>query len=122
MLLQKEDSGSKVNIKSYEPGEITLNIGQFSQAIFLLNGDKKDFSGAKSFQELNFEDIKPALVEKPEILIIGTGHNHQILPISLTKQINALGIAVEAMASRQACHTYQVLMYEQRVVYALIYP
>jgi len=122
MLLQKEDTQAKVSIKSYQVGEIKLNIGLFNEVILLVNGDKKDFDGAKSFIDLSFEDLKEQLAEKPEILIIGTGEKHQILPISLTKQINDMGIAVEAMASRQACHTYQVLMYEQRVIYALIYP
>jgi len=122
MLLQKENSQAKVSIRSYQAGEIKLNIGRFNEVILLVNGDKKDFTGASSFTDLSFGDLKHELASKPEILIIGTGEKHQILPLKITQQINDMGIAVESMASRQACHTYQVLMYEQRVIYALIYP
>ncbi len=122
MLLQKEATDASVNIKAYQVGEIKLNVGTFNEAVFLVDGEKKEFSGAKQFQQLTFEDLKNHLITKPEILIIGTGENHQILSPTITKQINDMGIAVEAMASRQACHTYQVLTYEQRIIFALIYP
>jgi uncharacterized protein len=122
MQFQKEISETRVSIKAYRAGEIRLNIGCFNQVVFLVNGDKKDFAGAKSFVELSFEDLKNHLIEQPEVFIIGTGEQHQLLSPKITQQINAMGIAVEAMASRQACHTYQVLTFEQRRVYALIYP
>ncbi len=122
MLLQKEATDAKVNIKAYKAGEIKLNIGIFKQVVFLVNGDKKDFNGAESFEKLSFDDLNKHLEIKPEVFIIGTGDKHQLLSSKITQQINAMGIAVEAMASRQACHTYQVLTYEQRRVYALIYP
>lgn len=122
MLLQKESTGAKVNIKSYQAGEIKLNIGSFNEVILLTNGDKKDFSGASRFEQLNFDHLKDFLDARPEILIIGTGNKHKMLPIEITRQVNSMGIAVEAMASRQACHTYQVLTYEQRIIYALIFP
>lgn len=122
MLLQKESSGSHVVIKAYEPGKIKLNIGISTDPVLLINGEKQDFSGADVFKELQLVDIEPFLNDKPEIIIIGTGEKHQILPIAITKAVNDLGIAIEAMASRQACHTYQVLTYEQRRVYSLIYP
>lgn len=122
MLLQKEDNKTSVNIKAYHPGEITLNVGRFSEAILLANGNVTTFAGAAEFEHLTLEELENALIEQPEVLIIGTGEKHQILPISITQCLNEKGIAVEAMASRQACHTYQVLVFEQRRICALIYP
>lgn len=122
MLLQKEASDSNVNIRAYKAGEIKLNIGIFNQVVFLVDGEKKDFNGAEIFEKLSFDDLSRHLEVRPEVFIIGTGEKQQLLPPKITQQINALGIAIEAMASRQACHTYQVLTYEQRRVYALIYP
>jgi uncharacterized protein len=122
MLLQKEATDTKVNIKAYKAGEIKLNIGIFNQVVFLADGDKKDFDGAQDFEQLSFDELNRHLEVKPEVFIIGTGNKHQLLSPKITQQINAMGIAIEAMASRQACHTYQVLTYEQRRVYALIYP
>jgi uncharacterized protein len=122
MHLQKESSDTHVVIKAYSPGEVRLNIGKYTEVVFLVDGRKKDFEDANSFNQLTFEALEQHLKDKPEILIIGTGEKHQILPINIVKKINDLGIAVEAMASRQACHTYQVLMFEQRRIFALIYP
>lgn len=122
MHLQKESNNTQVIIKAYEPGEIRLNIGKFTDAVFLVDGIKKDFKGAKIFSLLTFEDLEEFLKAKPEILIIGTGGKHHILPLKMVNKINELGIAVEAMASRQACHTHQVLMFEQRRIFSLIYP
>ncbi len=122
MLLQKEATDTNVNIKAYQAGEIKLNIGIFNQVVFLADGDKKDFSGAQNLAQLSFEDLSKHLETKPEIFIIGTGNKHQPFSAKIIQKINAMGIAIEAMASRQACHTYQVLTFEQRRVYALIYP
>jgi uncharacterized protein len=122
MLIQKEDNQTSVSIKAYQPGEITLNIGRYSEVIFLSNGLVEAFKGAKLFNELTIDELESALVDLPEILIIGTGEKHQLLPIKIVQTLNDRGVAVEAMASRQACHTYQVLMFEQRRICALIYP
>ncbi|PCI73052.1 MAG: hypothetical protein COB38_01955 [Gammaproteobacteria bacterium] len=40
---------------------------------------------------------------------------------ALIKYLNDKGIAIEAMASRQACHTYEVLAHDRRKVNALIF-
>jgi len=122
MLLQKEATDSKVNIRSYKAGEIHLNIGQFTDVVFLADGEKKEFLGAEEFDDLTFEQLRKHLDIIPEILIIGSGEKQRFLPLDIVKKINDLSIAVETMASRQACHTYQVLSYEKRVVFALIYP
>ncbi len=120
MQLQKESTQAKVIIKNYQPGKIGLNLGETDQVVFLVNGEVKKFEGANNFNELKYEDIN--LDEKPEILIIGTGEKFQLLSTELVSKINAKGVAVEAMASREACHTYQVLIFDQRIVWALIYP
>jgi len=122
MLLQKEISAEKVNIKAYKPGQITLNNGQFNHPVLLINGEKVEFTGAEEFEQLSILNIQSHLDCSPEILILGSGENHKILPLELIKGINKMGIAVESMASRQACHTYQVLIHDKRRVCALIYP
>lgn len=122
MLFQKESNEAQVNIKSYKPGNILTNLGVFDKPLFLVNGEMSRFDGSDIFEQLTSEQLVLSLAKKPEILIIGTGENHKILDIELTKTINDLGIAVEAMASRQACHTYQVLTFEQRRVSVLIFP
>lgn len=122
MLIQKEDAEGQIIIKSYQPGLIKLNIGEFNHVILLKNGTLGDFELTTSFDQLNQQLLQDIIQAKPEVLIIGSGEKHQMLPLQLVKLINQQGIAVESMASRQACHTYQVLVYEQRRVFALIFP
>jgi len=122
MLLQKESTGALVSIKAYQAGKITTNVGIFDHVISLSQGKLVEFDGAKTFDQLSFEDIEMHLDDEPEVLIIGSGETHQILPIRIVGKLNEIGIAVESMASRQACHTYQVLCHDQRKVRAIIYP
>jgi uncharacterized protein len=122
MLFQKETSQVGAVIKAYQPGSIRLNIGTFSTPVLLVNGEKKDYTGPDNYQNITSELLLNNLKELPEILIIGTGSSHQLLPMAITQAINKQGVAVESMASREACHTYQVLTFEQRRISALIFP
>jgi len=122
MLIQKEDAEGQIIIKSYRPGHIQLNVGEFNQVVLLQNGAMGEFDTAASFDQLTQEALEAIIQQKPEVLIIGSGEKHQMLPIALVHAINQQGIAVESMASREACHTYQVLAFDQRRVFALIFP
>ncbi len=122
MLFQKETSQASAVIKAYKPGLITLNIGEYDQAVLLVDGELKDYQGPQDYQQVSAEILLEHVTEQPEIMIIGTGEKHQILSPKITQTINKQGIAVESMASREACHTYQVLSFEQRRICALIFP
>ena len=122
MLFQKETNHAGAVIKAYQPGSIKLNIGVFNTPVLLVNGEKQDYSGPQDYHEITSESLLENLQELPEVLIIGTGSSHQLLPMAITQAINKQGVAVESMASREACHTYQVLTFEQRRVCALIFP
>ncbi len=122
MLFQKETNQAGVVIKAYEPGSIRLNIGVFNSPVLLVNGEKQDYVGPECYQDITSESLLANLQELPEVMIIGTGSSHHLLPIAITKALNNKGVAIESMASREACHTYQVLTFEQRRVCALIFP
>lgn len=57
-----------------------------------------------------------------EILIIGTGRESVRLPDTITQLFQQLGIQYEAMSSRKACSTYNVLVEEDRAVAAFLLP
>ncbi len=122
MLLQKEGTEAVVSIKAYEKGKIVTNVGIFGKVISLSGGKLVQFESAAVFADLTFENIEAHMKDKPEVLIIGSGDTHQILSARITGKLNEIGIAVESMASRQACHTYQVLSHDRRKVRAIIFP
>ncbi|PHS15877.1 MAG: hypothetical protein COA86_12705 [Kangiella sp.] len=121
MLLQKEIADGAVHIKAYSEGKIRLNIGEYTDLVILKEYKFVEINSIISFEELSTSLLDELTDNSPEILIIGTGFTHQIMDISLIKYLNDKGIAIEAMASRQACHTYEVLSHDRRKVNALIF-
>ncbi len=121
MLLQKETSDGAVHIKAYSDGKIKLNIGEYTDHVILKDYKFVEIESIASFEELSTDLLDKLTDNSPEILIIGTGANHQIMDLNLIKYINDKAIAIEAMASRQACHTYEVLAHDRRRVNALIF-
>jgi len=97
MLIQKEDAEGQIIIKSYQPGQIKLNVGEFKHVILLRNGAMGEFDNTVSFDQLSHEKLQDIITAKPEILIIGSGEKHQMLPLQLVQVINQRGIAVESM-------------------------
>ena len=61
------------------------------------------------------------LLQKPDILLLGTGEKQQFLAPRLMKPVAEAGTGLEVMDTAAACRTYNVLMAEDRhVVAALI--
>ena len=56
------------------------------------------------------------------LLLIGTGENIIELPNTVINNIKRLGISVDIMATGSAVRTYNVLLAEDRLVGALLYP
>ena len=58
---------------------------------------------------------------KPEVVLLGTGDQHQFLHPKITQNLTESGIPIECMTTAAACRTYNILMSEGRnVVAALI--
>lgn len=121
MLLQKEISDEAVHIKAYSKGKITLTSGEHSNWVFLTNNQLEKVTSDLSFDAITTELLDEISANQPEIIVIGTGYEHKIMDLTLIKYLNDKGIALEAMASRQACHTYEVLAHDRRRVNALIF-
>lgn len=63
-----------------------------------------------------------ALAGRIDVLLIGTGAEMAYLPRALRQALDAAGVAVEPMATPQACRTYNVLLGEGRRVGAALLP
>ena len=122
MLLQKEQNLNQIKIKGYKNKQINVSGELYDAPILLSAFELSMFSSAKHFSELTADLLLPKIPKGTEIILIGCGENHQFLRQKEIKQINDLGIAVEVMGTRQACHTFQVLTYENREVVALLFP
>lgn len=57
-----------------------------------------------------------------DVLLIGTGPEVAHIPLSLRKSLEDAGLGVDAMASPQACRTFNVLLGEGRRVAVALLP
>ncbi len=64
------------------------------------------------------DDVPPAprYENAPEILLVGTGERQHFLPTAVTAPLLAARVGIEAMDSKAAARTYNVLMAEGRNV------
>ena len=70
-----------------------------------------------------YGDAEPLLsaASDVDVLLIGTGPEPAHIPADLRNRLEAAGLGVDAMASPQACRTYNVLLGEgRRVALALL--
>lgn len=74
----------------------------------------------QGFDALNESHFAYILVMKPEIVLLGTGAQQRFPHPRLYQQLTAVGIGVESMDTPAACRTYNILMAEDRKVFAAI--
>lgn len=122
MLLQKESDDAELSIKSYQAGKIDISGKIYTSPILISQSMLVDFDDAREFSELVIETLIPQIPSGTEILIIGSGEKHQFLSAQAIKAVNDLGIALEVMDTRHACHTLQVLLHDNRKVVTLLFP
>jgi uncharacterized protein len=75
---------------------------------------------AQSFYALEPAHFEALLALKPEIVILGTGPRQRFPRPELTRALAEAAVGFEAMDTRAACRTYNILMAEGRAVVAAI--
>ena len=71
------------------------------------------------FQETHLQVIYEL---QPEVVLLGTGARHVILPPRLMVAFSQQDIGIEAMSTEAACRTFNVLVSEGRNVVAALMP
>ena len=114
------DSTNGNIIRSYTPGEIKLR-GEIIRSNLIISQDKviPDWD-PPAIEQLSIADFAPALEQKPEIILFGTGPLQKFPSISLLTEILRSGTAIEVMETGAACRTYNVLIGEFRSVVAAL--
>ncbi|MBX2839291.1 MAG: hypothetical protein KTR35_20720 [Gammaproteobacteria bacterium] len=123
MKFQLETSDQNL-ISNYGPGVISVNGTEYRQNL-LITAEKVFehwFDGPLSTLALeHFQPIFDMAPEsRPEIIVLGSGENHEFPNMSLLAELQSQGIALEVMNTRAACRTYSVLVSEFRQVAAAL--
>jgi hypothetical protein len=107
-------------IVKYGFGSVTIE-GETYQSDVIIYPDKVDSDWwRKEGHRLAVEDLRDAVVAKPEILIVGRGaYGFMTIPPETEKHIESLGIRLIAANTKEACDTHNKLGETSRVVTCL---
>lgn len=106
-----DDTGFKVNGVKYEGSLICVGN-------LLMSWSPKKFSEVTPESLSVFQILRPI----PEILIIGCGRHIQPVNSELRNFVRSTGMKLEAVDSRNAASTYNILNEEGRIVAAAVLP
>lgn len=112
-------AGSQL-IQSYGASGFRIGNAEYASHVLVLPTATHVWNGAlalPSFSQLI------AAVPAVEILLIGTGARHEMIPAELKVALKSHGLAVDTMDTGAACRTFNVLLAEgRRVATALLLP
>lgn len=74
-------------------------------------------------ESLTVESLAPLFDASPEVILLGTGARHEMIPSQIKQELKARGIGCDTMDTGAAARTFNVLLAEERkVAVALILP
>lgn len=120
MKLHQPSTGSLNTVTAYGDGYIEINKRRFPHALLLFPEGEVVRWPVESFEALRPESFDSLLALDLEVLVIGTGERQRFPHPSLVARLHAEHIGVEAMDTRAACRTYNILMSEGRKVGAAL--
>jgi uncharacterized protein len=104
----------------YGDGYVAVNHQRIEHPVLVTPDEDVQLWDASSFDALTPEHFESVLGLKPEIVILGTGNALRFPHPELTRPLAAARVGFEAMDTKAACRTYNILMAEGRQVVAAI--
>jgi uncharacterized protein len=102
-------------VTGYGPGYIEINGARHAGSLILEAASVQPWSAA-GFEQLTEEDFEPVLKLQPEVVLLGTGSCHRPAHPRWMARLARAGVALEAMDTRAACRTYNILVGDGRRV------
>ena len=114
--LTLDDNSAQYQIRSYQPGTITVNDKTLSSSIIITPTHLIENWAPQTADELTTASLSVIAEARPDILLIGTGATMVLLSAEIYGPLINLGIGVEFMDTSAACRTYNALSAENRNV------
>ena len=113
-------SGGRNLFTGYGEGYVSINDQRYEHPIVVTPADAVMPWETASFEALTEEHFQALLELKPEIVILGTGESLRFPHPRLTRALASAQVGFEAMDTKAACRTFNILMAEGRQVVAAI--
>ncbi len=120
MQLDRDQSVHQFNLRAYRLGALLVNDKEYHSSIILCPQRIIAPWRPSNLNEMTAEDLELSLELQPEILLLGTGNKHQIVPAATLATIINRGIAIEVMSTAAACRTFRLLAADSRPVVAAL--
>ena len=121
MKLHLTRSGGRNLFTGYGEGYVSINEQSYERHIVVAPDHEIVNWDAESFDALTPAHFEALLALKPEIVILGTGDRLRFPRPEVTRALADAAVGFEAMDTRAACRTYNILMAEGRQVVAAIF-
>ncbi|HPA92145.1 MAG TPA: Mth938-like domain-containing protein [Quisquiliibacterium sp.] len=122
MKLHVDVNAALNTVTAYGAGYVEINRQRHAGAVLVRpEGEILPWAPA-SFEALTAADFEALLAQRPELIVLGTGDRQRFPHPRLVAALTSERIGVEAMDTRAACRTYNILMSEGRKVLAALLP
>ncbi len=108
-------------VTGYEAGGIIVRGRLHTPPLVLTPDSVRELANLPSLEALTVPILEDIARHGVEIILVGTGPRHVLLPLALMRDAAACGIGMEVMSTPAACRSYNVLVSEHRAV-ALLLP
>lgn len=120
MKLHQQHTPNVNTIRAFEPGSITINNETFRNSLIVMADSLDKNWPVQHPDQLTTNTISELLTYQKDIILIGTGKKHHLLDPLLSLEAIQQGIGIEIMTTEAACHTYNILLGEDRLVLAAL--
>lgn len=121
MKLHLADFAEKKIFTGYDDDHVMINHERHEKNVMLLPDRIIDNWPVSSIASLTINDFEVVFPFQPEIILLGTGNQHQFPDHQLMNQIMLKGIGIEVMDTKAVCRTYNILAEEGRYIAAAVY-
>lgn len=104
----------------YGEGYVAINAQRFDHAVVVTPQQAVQDWNATAFEDLTASHFAALLDLKPEVVIFGSGEKIRFPSPEMTRSLATASVGFEAMDTKAACRTYNILMAEGRQVVAAI--
>ena len=122
MKLHADANPTLNTVTAYGEGWLEINRQRYAGAVLVQpEGDVRGWP-VGDFDTLAAAHFEALLALRPEVVLLGTGERQQFPHPRLYAVLSQARIGLEAMDTRAACRTYNILMSEGRRVVAALLP
>lgn len=120
LKLHTDTPGSSNTVTAYGDGYVDINTQRHAHSLLVFPDAAPAPWSATRIEEIDEAALDAAAAHGAELVVVGTGGRQRFLHPRIVATLQRRGIGVEAMDTRAACRTYNILMAEGRKVAAAL--